>query len=136
VLLSDGSVYSVDSGDQPTVSGWTSGDEVKVAESGDAITDLSTGDQVTVTSVGGSSDRNVYPGIGDHSLMSNSDDGTIVVLDDGSIWIVAAGDTATSSVWVDATAITANEGSSAPQAYDLVNTDDQEAVAASYVGKE
>lgn len=136
LLLDDGSVYSVDSGDQSTVSGWSSGDPVKIADSGDSITNLSTGEQVTVTLAGNEPDTNAYPGVGDHSLMSNSDDGTIVVLDDGSIWIVTAADTATASVWLDPSSVTVNEGSSAPAAYDLVNTDSQDAIQASYIGQE
>jgi hypothetical protein len=58
-----------------------------------------------------------------------------VVLDDGSIWIVAAGDQATTSVWVDASSIAVNDSSSG-SGYDLVNTDDQDVASANFIGQE
>jgi len=56
---------------------------------------------------------------------TNSSYGSIIVLDDGSEWIVAASDQATTAAWPDPSSITVNERSSGP-AYDLVNTDTQE----------
>jgi hypothetical protein len=56
------------------------------------------------------------------------------VLEDRSIWIVAAVDRATTSISLDGTSITVNDGLSAP-AYDLVNTDDHEIAEANYVGQ-
>jgi hypothetical protein len=135
LTLDDGSVYSVDAADQSTVSSWSQGDQVSVAGTGDAITNLSTGEKVTVTSVGNSSDTNVYPNTGDHTQTTNSSDGSIIVLEDGSIWIVAPTDQATTSLWLDTASITVNDGSSTP-AYDLVNTDNQETATANYIGQE
>jgi hypothetical protein len=130
LTLDDGSVYSVDAGDQSTVSSWSQGDPVSVSDSQDAIFNTSTGESVTVTYVGDSSAANAYPG-GGSSITAKSDDGSIVVLDDGSIWIVAPYDRATSTPWVDATSITVtNSGDQ------LVDTDDHEVVDANYIGQE
>ena len=49
--------------------------------------------------------------------------------------LVAAGDQATSSVWVDASSITVNDSSSG-SGYDLVNTNDQDVASANYIGQE
>jgi hypothetical protein len=128
--LDDGSVYSVDGGDQSTVSSWSQGDPVTVSNSQDAIFNTSTGEKVSVTYVDDASAVNAYAGSGS-SVAAKSDDGSIIVLDDGSIWIVASYDQSTSSVWVDATSITVNDSGDK-----LVNTDDQETVDANYIGQE
>jgi hypothetical protein len=136
VVLGDGSVYSVDAGDQSTTSSWPSGDPISVADGKDHLTDLSNGDSVAVTYVGDTSDTNSYAGTGaSHSLSTNSSDGSIVVLDDGSIWAVAPGDQATSSVWIDPSSITVNESSQSPP-YELVNSDSEDSVTANYIGTE
>ncbi len=115
---------------------WSQGDSVAVADSGDAMTNLSTGENVSVTQVGDTSDHNVYPGPtgGSDLIQAKSDDGSLLVLDDGSIWFVSPGDQATSGPWVDQTSITVNEGSGG--SYELVDTDDQEIVEANYIGRE
>jgi hypothetical protein len=133
LTLQDGSVYSVDGGDQSTVSQWSQGDDIAISDSHDSITDLSTGDKVSVTLVGDISDTNSYPSTGAHSIQAKTDDGSIMVLDDGSIWAVGP-DQATTAPWVDGTSITVNDGSGA--SYDLVDTDDQEIAEANYIGQE
>jgi hypothetical protein len=105
---------------------------VSVSDSQDAIFNTSTGERVSVTSVGDSSDANAYAGSGS-GIAAKSDDGSIIVLDDGSIWIVAPYDRATSGPWVDATSITVNDSGAPDQ---LVNTDDHETVDANYIGQE
>lgn len=135
LTLDDGSVYSVDAGDQSTVSSWSQGDPAVVEDSGDAATNLSTGDKVSLTEVGNTSDVNAYPGTGgDSSIAAKSDDGSIIVLDDSSIWFVAPSDQPTSGLWLDLTSIVVNE---APDgSYELVDTDDQEIVEANNIGQE
>jgi hypothetical protein len=59
---------------------------------------------------------------------------SIIVLEDGSIWEVDAGDQATAAAWTDATSITVNE--SEGSGYELVNTDDHELIHANYIGDE
>jgi endonuclease YncB( thermonuclease family) len=139
ISLDDGSVYSVDSGDQATVRQWSSGDQVAVDDAGDTITDLSTGDNVYVTEAGQADDSSntSYTDTGaQHSQDTSSDDGSIVVLDDGSIWSIASADQATTAAWADGDSIVVNDSSSGVGSYQLVNTDTQEAVDASYVGDE
>jgi hypothetical protein len=134
LTLDDGSVYSVDGGDQGAVSSWSSGDSVAVSDSGDAITNLSSGERASVTLVGDVTDDNTPSSTGDHTIQTKSDDGSIIVLDDGSIWIVDVADRANTSVWVDATSIVVNDRSGGD--YELVDTDDQEIAGANYIGQE
>lgn len=129
LTLDDGGVYSVDSGDQSTTSSWSQGDSVTVSDSQDAIFNASTGEKVSVTYVDDATARNSYPGGGDASIEAKSDDGSIIVLDDGSIWIVAPYDRPTSAIWLDVTSITVNDSGD-----QLVDTDDQETVDANYIG--
>jgi hypothetical protein len=128
-------MYSVDAGDQPTVSVWSAGDPVSLSASDDQLTNLSNGNTVTVTNIGTSSDANPYPKTGDHSQQTSSDDGSIVVLDDGSVWEVNASDQATTGAWPDSSSITVNAMPSGTS-YELVNTDDQSSVQANYIGNE
>jgi hypothetical protein len=86
-----------------------------------------------VSYVGATSDGNAYAG-GGSSITAKSDDGSVIVLDDGSIWFVDPADQATSGPWVDATSITVSQSSDG--SYELVDTDDQERVAANYIGQE
>jgi hypothetical protein len=116
-------------------SSWSTGDPIAAAQAGDSITNLSNGDQVTVTSVGKSSDANPYSGTGDHTQDTNSSDGSVIVLEDGSIWEVSASDQPTAAIWNDDSSITVNETSSG-SSYELVNTDDQATVQANYLGNE
>jgi hypothetical protein len=134
LTLDDGSVYSVpDSGDQSTVSGWSSGDSVSVSDAQDSIFNTSSGESVSVTYVGDSSDSATYAGTG-QSIAAKSDDGSIIVLDDNSIWIVASYDRSTSAYWTDADSITVNDSGATDQ---LVDTDSQgETVDANYIGQE
>ena len=135
VVVTSGSIYSVDGADQSTVSAWSSGDPLSVSPAGDRIANTSTGDTASVTYVGSSSNAAVYSNTGDHTQATNSDDGSIVVLDDGSIWEVKAPDQSTSSGWADGSSVTVNEHPGGTN-YTLVNTDDQSSVQADYIGDE
>jgi hypothetical protein len=130
VSLDDGSVYSVSDGD---VSSWSSGDEVAVSDAQDSLTNLSTSDNVSVSYVGDTSDDSLYSGAG-QSQDTSSDDGSLLVLDDGSVWAVTdPSDQGTASQWQDGASIIVNDSS---PGYLLVNTDDDETVHANYIGDE
>jgi hypothetical protein len=133
LLLDDGSVYSVGSADQSTVSAWSEGDDVSVDDSGGTITDTSSvsPEAASVTYVGDENGDYSYSAGGDQSQHTNSSDGSIEVLDDGSIWIVDAADRSTTATWTDGDSVTVTEGQGG---YELVNTNSQETVAANYVG--
>src|SRR5947209_6062618 len=62
------------------------------------------GGEASGSSAGGSSSG------GDYSLQTVTDDGAVVVLDDGSIWCVDAGDQGTTSSWSDGDSITVAAG--------------------------
>lgn len=97
-------------------------------DAGDTMTDLSSGEQADVTDLGSDGDHNAYSGTGE-SLQGMSGDGALLVLDDGSVWSVDAGDQATSEVWTDGDSITVSASGD-----ELVDTDQQESVSAGYVG--
>jgi hypothetical protein len=83
-----------------------------------------------VTYVGDSADSNVYLGWG-QSIAARSSDGSIIVLNDGSIWIVAGYDRPTSALWLDGTSIiVSNSGDQ------LIDADDHEVIDAHYIGQE
>lgn len=133
LLLDDGSVYSVGSADQSTVSGWSEGDDVSVDDSSSTITDTSSvsPEAASVTYVGDENGDYSYSAGGDQSQQTSSSDGSIEVLDDGSIWIVDAADRSTTATWTDGDSVTVTEGQGG---YELVNTSSQETVATNYVG--
>jgi hypothetical protein len=136
VELDNGAVYSVSSSDQSTSSSWSPGDTISVGANDDSLANLDTNEAVSATHVGDSSNNDLYLNAGDHTQQTNSSDGSIIVLDDGSIWEVAdPSDQLTAALWLDASSITVQEDSSSPP-YTLVNTDDQSSVQASYVGDE
>jgi hypothetical protein len=134
VELDDGTVWSIDGGDQGTVSGWSDGDTINVSPSGDSLTDYDTGDNVSATQIGDMTDQNTYANTGDNTLAATGDDGSIVTLADGSVWAINASDQATISSWTDSDNIVVNDNSDG--SYQLVDTDDQSAVSANYIGAE
>lgn len=127
LVMDDGSVYST----SEDASSWES-EHVHVSEDESKLTKADNGEQLEVGQVGNASDQNPYPDTGEHTQETNSSDGAIVVLDDGSVWSVEAGDQATASVWTDSTSITVGEGSG--NDYTLIDTEDHEAVTAHYIG--
>jgi hypothetical protein len=124
----------VDSTDQDTASNWSAGDPVAVGTDDASLFNRSSGESVTVTSVGIVSDASVYAATGDYTQQTNSGDGSVVVLDDNSIWHVVGPDQGTASAWTDGDAITVNDSSGS--GYELVNTDQQSSVHANYIGDE
>jgi hypothetical protein len=135
VALSEGSVYSVDAGDQSTTSSWSSGDPISVGQGDDTLANTNSGESATVTRIGNTPDGKTYAHTGDHSQRTNSDDGSLVVLDDGSVWDVSSADQTIASSWSDGAPITVTDGS-ASAGYTLENTADQAPVSARYLGDE
>ena len=69
-------------------------------------------------------------------LLRLSPNGSIVTLDDGSIWEVPdTGDQSTVSGWADGDSTTVSEDPNGT-GYIITDTDDQSSVSASYVGDE
>ena len=84
-------------------SGWDR-EAVHVSQDGSKITKDDDGEQLEVSKkVGNTSSGESYSGTGEeHSQETNSSNGGILVLEDGSVWDVADADQATASVWTDA----------------------------------
>lgn len=130
LVLDNGDVYSVSSGD---ASSWE-GEAVHVSEDESHITKDDNGDQIEVSKVGDTSSGESYSGTGDEQD-TNSSDGAILVLNDGSVWAVENADQATARLWLDRTAIhVSEEESGGLGTYVLHNTDDHESVTATYIG--
>jgi hypothetical protein len=128
VALSDDTVWSLGSSES-----WSTADKITVGESEDTLYDAAEGESVEATKIGETSDSNPYSGEGEHTLEAVSDDGSLIVFDDGSVWAVAAADQSTTSTWTDSSTIEVREGGAGPT-YELVNTDDQSSAQAGYVG--
>ncbi|HME04939.1 MAG TPA: hypothetical protein VKG38_18095 [Solirubrobacteraceae bacterium] len=128
VALSDGTVWSLGSAES-----WSTGDKITVGESEDTLYDGTEGESVDATKIGEASDANPYPSEGEHTQEAISDDGSLIVLDDGSVWAVSGADQATAATWTDASTIEARQGSASPR-YRLVNTGDESTVEAGYMG--
>jgi hypothetical protein len=128
VALSDDTVWSLGSSES-----WSDGDKITVGESEDTLYDATEGESVSATKIGETSDSNTYADEGEHTQEAVSDDGSLIVLDDGSVWAVAAADQSTTSTWTDSSAIDVRQGSAGPN-YELINTDEQSSAEAGYVG--
>ncbi len=134
MVLDDGSIWSVD--DPGTASTWTDGDAITVAGGGGSLVDTDTGDVVGGTRIGSDSDSNAYADTGDHSLAAISTDGSIITLEDGSVWEVPdPADQSTVSSWTDGDSITVSEDPNST-GYIVADTDDGSAVSANYIGDE
>jgi hypothetical protein len=74
---------------------------------------------------------------GGHWLKKNIDDGSLLLLDDGSIWEVQRLDRLDSRFWLEFTSITIAESTDGLLGYDflLINTDDGEKVHAKFISK-
>ena len=129
VVLENGDVYST----SEDAAGWES-EAVNVSEDESKITKADNGEQLEVNKVGDTSGGGPYAGAGEeHNQETNSSDGAILVLEDGSVWAVTDADQVTASTWADASAISVDEEESGGS-YILRNTDENESVAASYLG--
>ena len=73
-----------------------------------------------------------------HSIQSTSNSGSIIVLEDGSMWEINAMDRIDTALWLPITDITVLRASSriGECKYVLVNKDDGEKALAKYLGKE
>lgn len=136
-VTSDGSVLVLDNGDvystSEDASNWEN-ETANVSEDESKITKADNGEQLEVSKVGDTSSDGPYAGAGqEHNQDTNSSDGAILVLEDGSVWKVADADQSTASTWPDASAISVSEEESGSE-YTLRNTDENESVTASYLG--
>ena len=131
LLLDDGDVYSTDE----DASDWEN-ENVSVSEDESKITKTDDGEQLEVSKIGESFNGEPYSGAGEeHNQDTNSSDGAIIVLEDGSVWVVADGDRSTASRWTDSTSITVSEAEgSEPGSYTLDDTEDHESVTATHIG--
>jgi len=128
LALSDGTVWSLESPEM-----WATGDKITVGESEDTLYDATEGESVSATKVGDISDSNAYPGEGEHTQEAVSDDGSLIVLDDGSVWAVSGADQSKTATWTDTANIEVKEGNASPN-YELINTDDHAVADAGYIG--
>ena len=81
----------------------------------------------------------IYAGVGGkHWVKKNIDSGTMMLLEDGSLWEIDPFDKINAMLWLPISNITVIESSSGTPGYDyfLINTDDGEKAHAKYIGKQ
>jgi hypothetical protein len=72
--------------------------------------------------------------IGDgHWIDSISDDGSVITLEDGSVWLVSPVDTVDTSIWLDVDNITVAHSHDPLYPYLLINTDEGETAHARFL---
>jgi hypothetical protein len=134
VELDDGSVWSIDIADQSTVTGWSDGDAMTTNSAGDTLIDTDQSETASATEIGSMTDTNAYAGSGT-SIAALGDDGSILTLDDGSVWAINdLGDQSTVTGWSDGDPITVADNSDGT--YTLANGNDNSTVSANYIGNE
>jgi hypothetical protein len=131
LVLGNGDVYST----SDDASSWEN-EAVHVSEDESKITKADNGEQLEVSKVGDTSSGESYSGTGDEQD-TNSSDGAILVLNDGSVWAVENADQATARLWQDRAAIHVSEEESGGGlgTYVLTNTDEHESVTATHIGE-
>lgn len=111
---------------------WTPGEKITVGSSEDTLYDTALGESVPVMKLGAVTEANADAAEGEHTLEALSGDGSLIVLNDASVWAVAPADRRTAATWRAAAIIQVEEGSSGAR-YRLLNTDTQGSVEAGYI---
>lgn len=76
-----------------------------------------------------------YAGAGSgHWVTEKTDDGAVVILEDGSVWQIDPMDRLDTMLWLPTSDITVIETDDSPMSYVLVNTDDREKAGACLLG--
>lgn len=129
VLLGGGAVFAVLSGD---ASSWT-GDRVTLVANGDVMLNSARRDRAEVSFVGDAGTARAYSNTGEHTQESGATDGSLVLLDDGSVWVVARADRGHNVEWSEGSVVDVEPGSHG--LYRLSNPSSGSSVAAAYVGE-
>ncbi len=125
LALSDGSVWSLDSGQS-----WSEGDTIEVGENEGSLYDATAEESEEASKIGDAGGTGGYAGEGEeHSIEAVSSDGSLLELEDNSVWSIVPAGQATSSTWSDGDSVSVHGGG--PQ-YTL--SDNGETVEAFYVG--
>ena len=86
----------------------------------------------------GASTGGIYAGVGvGHWVAKNIDGGTLIVLEDGSLWQINPFERINAALWLPISNISVTESTSGSLSYNylLVNTDDGEKAHAKYLGQ-
>jgi hypothetical protein len=82
------------------------------------------------------SSTGMYYDVGrDHQIRENSNSGSTIVLEDGSIWEIGSMDQMIAMSWRVSTSITVSSTGSGSYGYVLINNDDEKTVHANFIGK-
>lgn len=134
LALTDGNVYSVRPSDYSTVAEWSPGAAVAVARDDESVTNLRTGQKVSVATV---ASGGPYSGFGEeHTLETMSSDGSLIVLNDHSIWEVSTADQVLAALWTADEPVVVAQASVSSTSYPLTNTERKSTVEAEYLGEE
>jgi hypothetical protein len=127
--LRSGAVFAVLNGD---ASRWT-GDSVRVISGERIMLNARLHDRAEVTYVGDPAKPRIYSNTGEHTQESGSTDGSLLLLDDGSVWVVTPEGRAHTHLWEESSTVNVEPG---PHGlYRLANPSSGTSVLAAYVGE-
>jgi len=127
--LKSGAVFAVLNGDS---SPW-SGNAVKVIAGGRIMLDPQRHDRAEVSYVGEPAKPRTYANSGEHTQESGSADGSLILLDDGSVWAVQPAGRVHTRAWVEGSVVDVESASGG--LYRLTNPSSGTSVLAAYVGE-
>lgn len=98
---------------------------------------IAKGDEKPAVSGSGAASATYNGSSGGHWIQSKVDDGTIIILEDGSMWGINSLDRIDTALWLPISNITILKASPSigDYKYSLINTDDKEKALAKYLGR-
>jgi hypothetical protein len=98
IELADGSVWLVAGNSRSTVVNWSDGDSTAVIAVGE-LSDVGTGDTISARLLGTINAEHRYTRLGEHRLGALGNNGTILALSDGSVWVISPSGAPTVDRW-------------------------------------
>lgn len=129
VRLRAGGVFAVLNGD---ASRWV-GDTVSVVSNERIMLNHARHDRAEVTYVGDAANPRTYSNTGEHTQESGAADGSLLLLDDGSVWVVPTTGRSHTYTWTEGSVVNVEPGPGG--LYKLANPSSGTSVLAAYVGE-
>jgi len=129
IELTDGSVFALVSGD---ASRWLD-QRVRTVSGGAIMIDVASGEKGEAQYVGSVRHPRTYANGGEHNQESGSPDGSLILLDDGSVWSIPPDERSRTSTWAEGASVSVEPGPHGR--YRLTNGASGSTVLATYVGE-